>query len=180
MIDYIINKEAHDWPLLLDNWGWCLPDNFGVLLVNTFGDIILETENGGIHLLDINGGGLSHIADSRESLMEKLAITENTASWFYLPLVDALRAQGLILKDGECYAFRKPPALGGDYHPDNVRIARLADNLAFTGDFAEQLQGVGDGAEVALKVRGEDFLGCEKPDCCSKGPNPTPGSCKTP
>lgn len=178
MIDYVINKEAHDWPLLLDNWGWTLPDHFGVLLINTFGDVILETEDGSVHILDVNSGGLTRLSPSREGFMELLAQPENTASWFYLPLVDALRNQGMILKDGECYAFKKPPILGGDYHPDNVRIAKLADNLAFTGDLAEQLRGVDDGAEVALKVRGEDFMGCEKPDCCSKGPNPTPGSCK--
>lgn len=179
MIEYLLPPEERDWPTLLENWGWLLPDTFGVWMANTFGDLFIETEDGAISLLDINAGRFRTLAGSRDEFIEKLGESDNAVSWFYIPLVDALRGRGIVPPPGSCYAFNRPPLLGGDYHPDNVRVAGFAPHLAFTGDLAEQLRDVEDGAEVELKVRAGDFVGCEKPNCCSKGPNPTPGSCRT-
>ena len=180
MNEYLLPPEERAWPDLLENWNWLLPDAFGVWLVNGFGDLFLELESGEIALLDINAGKLSVLADSREAFIDRIAESGNAAAWLYMPLVDALRAGGVIPAHGQCYAFSRPPLLGGEYAPDNVRLTDFEAHLAFTGDFAEQLRDVKDGDEVALKVLGGDFRGCEKPDCCSKGPNPTPGSCSVP
>lgn len=179
MNEYLLPPEERDWLALLENWNWLLPDTFGVWMVNTFGDIFLITESGEVALLDINAGRLTTLAASQDDFIEKLSDAGNAAAWLYMPMVEALRAKGAVLPYGSCYAFNRPPLLGGEFHPENVRIADFEPHLAFTGDLAGQLRDVADGAEVGLKVRAEDYKGCEKPDCCSKGPNPTPGSCKT-
>lgn len=166
MNDYLLPPEERDWAALLAKWNWLLPDSFGVWMANAFGDLFIETEDGMIALLDINGGSLLPLADSRQSFFEKLADGENAAAWLYMPLVDALRASGKAITPGTCYAFTRPPLLGGRYVPENVHVTDYAEHLAFTGDFCEQLQGLEDGAEVELKVRGEDFAGCGKEDCC--------------
>ncbi len=166
MNDYLLSNEERDWAGLLAKWNWLLPDSFGVWMANAFGDLIIETEEGMIALLDINGGSLIPLADSREDFVAKLANPENAAAWLYMPLVDALHAGGKVLTPGTCYAFTRPPLLGGDYAPENVHIADYAEHLAFTGDFCEQLQGLSEGDEVELKVRGEDFAGCGKENCC--------------
>ncbi len=179
MNEYLLSPEELQWPSVLENWNWLLPDSFGVWLVNAFGDLFLVLESGEIALLDINAGKIEILADSRETFIDRISETANAAAWLYMPLVDALRAKGVIPQPGCCYAFSRPPLLGGEYHPENVRLTELIGHLAFTGDLAEQLRDVKDGDEVELKVRGGDFVGCEKPDCCSKGPNPKPGSCRT-
>lgn len=180
MNEYLLPPEEREWAGLLENWNWLLPDTFGVWLANSFGDLFLELESGEIALLDINAGKLEILADSQETFIDRISDPANAAAWLYMPLVDALRAQGIVPPHGSCYAFSRPPLLGGEYRPENVRLTELEAHLAFTGDLAEQLRDVKDGDEVELKVRGGDFRGCEKPDCCSKGPNPTPGSCSVP
>lgn len=179
MNKYLLPPEERDWPTLLEKWNWILPERFGVWLINTFGDLFLELESGEIALLDINAGKLSILADTRETFIDRITEASNAAAWLYIPLVDALHERGIIPPPEHCYAFNRPPLLGGEYHPENIRITEFTAHLGFTGDFAEQLRGVEDGAEIELKVRGGDFVGCEKPNCCSKGPNPTPGSCRT-
>lgn len=179
MNEYLLPAQERDWPTLLENWSELLPEDFSILMANAFGDLFIETSDGAVALLDINAGSLATLAESRDAFLSKLGDERNAAAWLYLPLVATLRERGSVLHPGECYAFSRPPVLGGEYHPENVRIADFAGHLAFCGDIAEQLRDVEDGDEVELKVRAEDYVGCEKPDCCSKGPNPTPGSCKT-
>lgn len=178
MIEYLLPVEERNWSVLLEKWAWLLPDSFGVWIANSFGDLFLEIEDGAIALLDINAGTLKRLAASQDDFIQKLGEGGNAAAWLYIPLVDSLRTKGVIPHPGHCYAFNRPPLLGGEYCADNVRITDFEAHLSFTGDFAEQLRDVADGAEVELKVRGEDFVGCEKPNCCSKGPAPTPGSCQ--
>jgi len=179
MQDYLLPPADYDWAALLENWVETLPPDFSILMANAFGDLFIATDDGAVALLDIHAGTLTPIASSREAFMEKLASEENVAAWLYLPLVATLHARGIVAAPGQCYAFARPPLLGGEYHPDNVRLADFATHIAFCGDLAEQLRDVDDGAEVEIKVRAEDYIGCEKPDCCSKGPDAKPGSCKT-
>lgn len=177
MNQYLLPPLERDWSALLESWGWRLPDSFGVWLVNRFGDLFLILDDGSVALLDINAGTLTRIADHQDDFFEKLGQEDNARVWLYMPLVDALIAAGNNPDSAETiYAFAKPILLGGGFTADNVRLADLAEHLAFTGDLAEQLHGVPDGAEVELKVRGDDFAGCGKTDCCG-GKGETQGDC---
>jgi Domain of unknown function (DUF1851) len=44
-----------------------------------------------------------------------------------IPLVDQLLAAGVTLKKGECYSFKQPPVLGGDYTVENTCVLPIAD-----------------------------------------------------
>ena len=171
-------NETLDRDRLLENWSHVLPDRFSVIMINAFGDLFIETETGAVSLLDINAGSLTRLAGTHAEFLKKLAQSENAAAWLYLPLVDALLSRGVVCSPGRCYAFNRPPVLGGDYHPDNVHTADFAGHLAFTGDLAEQLLDVGDGMEVEIKVRAGEFAGCGKTDCCSSDGKPGPGECQ--
>jgi hypothetical protein len=172
MNQYLLPPIEREWSSLLENWDWLLPDSFGAWLVNRFGDLFLVLDDGAVALLDINAGTLTRIAEHQDDFFEKLQVGDNAKIWLYLPLVDALIAAGINSDSAEMvYAFNKPILLGGSFTPDNVRITDYTEHLAFTGDLAEQLHEVPDGAEIGLKVRGDEFAGCGKTNCCSSSGN---------
>ena len=63
-------------------------------------------------------------------------------------MVDA----GVVLQPGQCYGFKMPPVLGGDYTVENVGPLSVRDYLAAYGLIHEQLRDVPDGSKVILKV----------------------------
>ena len=167
MTSYILPPIEREWAVLLEKWSWRLPESFGVWLVNRFGDLFLVLEDGAIALLDINAGTLTRVAEHQDDFIQKLQSEEYARVWLYMPLVDTLAAAGSLPDDCDTiFAFTKPILLGGTFTADNVRTANLTEHLAFTGDLAEQLHEVPDGAEVELKVRAEDYVPCAKDDCC--------------
>ena len=69
-----------------------------------------------------------------------------------IPLVDKMVAAGAVLQPGQCYGFKTPPVLGGDYSVENAGPLPVWDYLGAYGSIHEQPQDVPDGSQVVLKV----------------------------
>lgn len=150
--DYLIEHTGKDWRKLLEAWRWMLPPEFTIWMVNRFGELILVTEDGSVHYLDIGGGALKRIADSRDHFSEKIDEDNNANDWLMIPLVDRCVAAGFAISPDECYAFRQLPALGGDYTVENVRIAKLAGYYGYAGLVHEKIRDYPDGTQVEIRV----------------------------
>jgi hypothetical protein len=61
-------------------------------------------------------------------------------------------ASGLRLQPGQCYGFRVPPVLGGEYAVENCGVLPIPDYLGAYGSIHDQLRGVPDGSRVVLNV----------------------------
>jgi hypothetical protein len=70
-----------------------------------------------------------------------------------LALVDQCVQAGLQLRPGECYTYRHPPVLGGDYTLENTAVTTLSAHYGFYGDLHLQARGVADGQQVVLRLR---------------------------
>ena len=126
--DYLIDHEGFDWRLLLTEWTWLVPNEFTIWLMNRFGDLFLVSDDGSVHMLDVGVGSLKEIARSRDDFHVKVKEVDNANDWFMIPLIDQLVGAGITLKKGQCYSYKQPPVLGGDYTIENTCVLRIAEH----------------------------------------------------
>jgi hypothetical protein len=152
LADYLIDQSGIDWSKTLASWSWLLPTKFTLWLVTRFADLFLVLPDGTVHMLDVGVGTLTKVAQSRDEFGASIEEEDNANQWLMIPLADRMLAAGVVLQPGQCYAFKTPPVLGGDYTVENVGTLPVWDYLAAYGSIHEQLRGVPDGSQVVLKV----------------------------
>ena len=103
-------------------------------------------------MLDIGAGTLEKLAASRDDFSRLIDEGDNSNQWLAIPLVDDLVASGLCLQPGQCYGFKVPPILGGQYEVENCGVLSIPDYLGAYGSIHDQLRDVPDGSQVVLKV----------------------------
>ncbi|HEY1495876.1 MAG TPA: DUF1851 domain-containing protein [Candidatus Solibacter sp.] len=126
--EYLIDQSGRDWVAMLSGWSEILPASFTVWLVNRFGDVVAVLDDESVHLLDIGVGTFARVAGSRKRFAELMNIPKNANNWLAIPLVDRCAAAGLVLGPGQCYGYKIPPLLGGEYSVENVALVDLAEN----------------------------------------------------
>ncbi len=150
--DYLIDHDGFDWPSLIAEWTWLVPNQFTVWLMNRFGDLFLVFEDGSVHMLDVGRGSLEQVANSREEFQAKVDEDDNANDWFMIPLVDQLVAAGMTRKEGECYSYKQLPVLSGDYTVENACALPIAQHYGAYGSIHNQIKDLPDEAQVVLKV----------------------------
>jgi hypothetical protein len=151
--DYLIDHVGKDWRALLSGWAEVLPSSFTVRLVNRFGDVFAELDDGSIHLLDIEAGTFRRIAENREHFADEIEAGENANNWLLIPLVDRCVAAGLVLRADQCYGYKMPPMLGGEYVVGNVATVDLAEHYSFLADVWRQTKDWPDGTQVKIVIK---------------------------
>ena len=150
--DYLIDHQDFNWSGLLADWNWLLPSEFTVWLMNRFGDLFIVLDDGAVHMLDVGGGSLEHVATSRDDFIDKIDKEDNAANWLMIPLVDRLVAAGKTLSPGRCYSYVIPPVLGGSYELNNIITLSIVEHYGVYGSFHRQIKDLPDGTRVKLKV----------------------------
>ena len=142
--DYLLEGGDSDWARLLADWNWILPPRFTLWLVNRYGDLFLvvpqgDSGGGGVCLLDVGAGTLRRVAADEREFDARLREGSNAAEWLMMPLVDQCVAAGLRPGPGQCYGFRKPPALGGEYSVANTELVDLYTHYSVLGQLHAQI-----------------------------------------
>jgi hypothetical protein len=151
--DYILDHQNFDWNTFLQNWTWLLPKEFSIWMVNRFGDLIIILDDGTVHLVDIGVGEMKKIADNRNDFEAKIDGEDNANDWLMIPLVDQLVASRILLNENQCYGFKQPLILGGDYAINNVAVISVGDYYGGYGSIHKQIEGLPDGTAVQIKVQ---------------------------
>jgi hypothetical protein len=151
--DYLVDQSGQDWQELLSGWAEILPPVFTIWHVNRFGDVILVMDDGSVHLLDIGGGRFERIADSKDHFADQADTSESANNWLLIPLVDQCLGTGLVLTPGQCYGYKIPPFLGGEYTVGNTVTIDLVENYSFLADLWQQTRELPDGTRVRLVVK---------------------------
>ncbi len=149
---YILEQSQFDWSTILKTWHWLLPAEFTLWFMNRFGGLFIVTNDGSIYLLQMDDGEFNKIANSKDAFSNLIDEDNNANEWLYIPLVDKLVSNDVYLKDGECYGFLKPPVIGGDYVPENVKPISVADYVGYLGSFYEHIKDLPDGTKVEFKI----------------------------
>jgi hypothetical protein len=150
--DYLIDQAGKDWPNLLADWSTALPPAFTVWLVNRFGDVFAVFDDGSVHKLDVALGTVDRVADSRDHFCEQLDNADKANNWMMIPLVDQCVSAELNLTHDQCYGYRFPPSLGGEYTVENVVPISLREHYSSLADLYRQTKDLPDGTRVKLVV----------------------------
>lgn len=148
--DYIIPQEGLDWAEMLREWHWALPVSFEVWIVTRFADIVAVHDDGSVWFLDTGGGSYKQIADSRDHFADLADDTDTFANWFMVPAVDEMVAAAHLLGPTQCYSFRLPPGLGGDYTIANYMVTDIAVHLSMHGQIFFRTKDLPDGTKVSF------------------------------
>lgn len=151
--DYLIEHDGVDWPAVLADWSWLLPPKFTLWLVNRFADLFIVLPDNSVHMLDVGGGELKKVASSRDEFGEQLDDADVANNWFMIPLVDELISRGITIQPGQCYSYKIPPVLGGDYKVDNIFVLGIPEHCAAYASIHSQLRGVPDGPQVVIETK---------------------------
>jgi len=160
--DYLINHDGKNWPELLSGWSDLLPESLTVWMVNRFGDVFVIFEDGSIHMLDVGAGEVRRLAVEREKFCARIDTADNANDWLMSPLVDRCVNAGITLAEGQCYGYRIPPLLGGEYTPENVYPTDIAQYYSLLADKYRQTKDLPDGTKVRVVVDRDPTLPVDK------------------
>lgn len=151
--DYLIDQAGKEWGALLRDWVPPLPPSFTLWLVNRFGDaFVVMEEDSSVRMLDVGNGIFARVADSRSHFADLLDVDDHAANWLLLRLVDACREAGMSLSASQCYGFKVPPILGGEYEVANVEPTDLTVHYSFLADIYKQTKDLPGGTPIKTVV----------------------------
>ena len=150
--DYLLDQEGQHWSELLTDWHFLLPREFTIWLVNRFGDLFIVSDDGCVHMLDVGRGSLEKLASSREDFATQIDEGNNANQWLMIPLVDDCVRVGLTIGTGQCYSFKIPPVLGGEYSVSNTEVCDLSVHYSVLGQIHSQIKDLPDGTRVNIRL----------------------------
>jgi hypothetical protein len=153
LANYIIDHENVDWPTVLADWAWLLPEELTVWLMNRYGDLFLVFNDDTVHLLDVGNGTIEQLAENRDEFALKIDEDDNVSNWLMVPLVDRLIEADKRLRADQCYSFIIPPILGGEYTVENTAILSITEHYGVYASIHQQIKGLPDGTKVVLKIK---------------------------
>jgi hypothetical protein len=127
---------------------WLLKTPFKLIAMINFADMFLQDESGHIHFLDLVAGELKRVADSPTELQQLVAQKENRRRWFLTDLLTEIEHAGFSLSPGQCFGFKKPPALGGKIELSNVEIVPLEVHVSLMGQIHQQVKHYPPGTRI--------------------------------
>jgi hypothetical protein len=93
--------------------------------ITAFGDLILSDRSGQVLFFDLLEADLRLLARSWDEFTTNLRAAEARDEIFLEGFVEALRASGIVLSQGQCYGFKVPPVLGGDLALANIDVMQI-------------------------------------------------------
>ena len=151
--DYTIAQEGFDWGTMLQDWGWILPSSFEVWIVNRFADLFIVQNDGSIWMLDTGSGAYKRMADSRDHFADRAEDADTFTDWFMVGAVDDMVASGQTLAHGQCYSYKLPPGLGGDYVLSNFMVTDLHVHLSVHGQIFGHTKDLPDGTPIKIELK---------------------------
>lgn len=134
---------------LLSEWRWMVPDSMTLHMVSSVGDAFLRDVEGGVFWLDTGTAELHRIAESEEQFDFLRQQRDYADQWFVPQLVGDLMAQGHSLALGQCFSYKVPPTLGGEFQPTNFEPCDLAVHFSLLGQLQRQAKGLPAGTSVS-------------------------------
>ncbi len=119
------------------SWRWLIGDTAEPILISALGDAFLKEADGSVYWLDVGGGNYHKVAESDEDF--KSAMEMHAEEWFIPQLVlEIINFRGLSLAPNQCFGFKKSPAVGGEFEPDNFAPTAIDVHFLRQGRILEQ------------------------------------------
>jgi len=129
------------------SWGWVGIEPEEVVGENDFGNLMIKYWR-----LCPEDVYCEVIAQNREELDKLSSDQEFLEDWYMQALVEKAQEHLGPLTEGRKYCLVTPGVLGGEYAISNIKTVPLIELIRFSGDLANQIKDLPDGAQVQLKV----------------------------
>ena len=137
---------------IAESWGWSGIDPVEVVGDNDFGNLIVKDQRGRYWRIQPEHLSCLIVAESRSALTDLSTNQTFLRDWYMTALVEKARNTIGELGPGRKFYFVTPPVLGGEYDVSNIRTLSQVELIRLSGDLAEQVKNLPDGAQVELKV----------------------------
>ena len=135
---------------LLEDWVWLIGSRKFPILITALGDaFVQDADDGSVHLLSAGPGTLSKVADNADTFRQRLTDKAFVVDNFVPDILVQLRNSGALLKSGQVYSFRVPPALGGEYVPANLQPPDLSVHFSLLGQIHRQARHLPEGTPMS-------------------------------
>jgi hypothetical protein len=141
----------HVLTTIRDAWGWTGLDPEEVVAVNAFGNVLVRAVDGTFWRICPEELSCEVIACDPETYVALQEDARFQADWQMERLVHLASSKLGPLPDGRCYCLKLPGVLGGAYEEHNLGTITLDELIAFSGDLAEQIKDLPDGAQIEIK-----------------------------
>jgi hypothetical protein len=135
-----------------ESWGWIGIDPVEIIDQNEFGNLIIKDTDGRFWRLCPEELSCEIVAANPEELSTLLEDREFLRDWNMQALVDYAKEKLGPLQDGRKYCLKIPGILGGEYGGDNLGTISLLEMIDFSGDLANQIKDLPDGAKIEFDL----------------------------
>jgi hypothetical protein len=135
------------------SWGWTGLSPAALIDANSFGNLLLTDESGSYWRICPEELDARIVAQDAAAFELLRADPEFQRDWTMAPLHAAALESIGPLSEGRCYCLKIPAVLGGVYDVSNLGEIALDELISFSGDLAQQVEGLPDGAQIRLLVR---------------------------
>lgn len=136
--DYLFDPTGKDWNKLLGYWRPLVPENSNLWFVNLLGEVFFAGAGGPVSWLIVGTGRLEEVAPTREQFAKALDAPGNANRWLRTDLIEKSRAAGMKLSTEECFGFRVPPLLLGEYAVSNLQPTNIYSHYSWLAHMSRQ------------------------------------------
>ncbi len=144
-------QDAPVLEVLRETWAWILNDPTQVLMVNAFGNVLVTCHDGTLWRVIPEELTARKIRDDR-NYVATFEDAEFREDWQFEGVTAAAREALGPLSEGQCYAFKTWPIMGGPFVPDNMYIATMTEWLGVSGEVGRQIKDLPNGAKITLDI----------------------------
>ncbi|MEM6504452.1 MAG: T6SS immunity protein Tdi1 domain-containing protein [Planctomycetota bacterium] len=131
-------------------WGWCGLEPVEVEHQNAFGNLIVRDANAAFWRICPEELSAEQICCNEGELTELMKSDQFIEDWAMDAMVREARRVHGDLSEGRVYCLKAPAVLGGAYEADNYGTILLSELISFSGDVAQQIKDLPEGAQIEL------------------------------
>ena len=137
--------------VLRQKWAWVLDDPTQVLMVSAFGNVLVTCHDGTLWQVIPKVLMARKIRNDR-NYVAAFDDEQFRTQWFLEGVAEVAEAALGSLHEGQCYAFKIWPIMGGGFSADNMYVATTTEWLAMSGDVGGQIKDLPSGTTVTLDI----------------------------
>lgn len=119
---------------------WGVPENSEFLDMTPFGDFFVKSSAGKYFLYSLTNGEIEDVSELIEEHGLPPVSIELGEEWYQLDAHAVLLEEGLVLDDNQCFGFKQPIFMGGEYSPDNIEVVDIASYSRAVHKLVEQVK----------------------------------------
>ena len=133
-------------------WGWVGIEPIEVVGENDFGNLMIKDSQERYWRLCPEDVYCKVVANNREELDHLSTDQEFLEDWYMRALVEQAQEHLGSLVESHKYCLVTPGIFGGEYAISNIKMVPLVELIRLSGDLANQIKGLPDGAQIQLKI----------------------------